>query len=120
MYYTLSGEGQLLEITVGDGLTKKQILEVWDAIEAHPIYHQAVAGLVVFGRDTTWTVSGSDMAELGRTVRRLRPLHWAFVAQDPLSFGMTRMFASHAEGDGEYQTFDSENSAREWLQGFLS
>jgi hypothetical protein len=120
MNLTLSGEGQLLEIKVGDGLTKKEILEAWDAIEAHPIYAQAVAGLVIFGRDTKWTVSGSDIAELGRTVRRLRPLRWAFVAQDPLSFGMTRMFSAHAEGEGEYQTFDSEDSAREWLKGFLS
>jgi hypothetical protein len=120
MNYTLTGEGQLLEIKVSDGLTKKQILEVWDAIEAHPIYAQAAAGLVIFDRETKWTVSGQDIAELGRTVRRLRPLRWAFVALDPLSFGMTRMFSSHAEGDGEYQTFDSEDSAREWLNGFLA
>ena len=79
-----------------------------------------MAGLVIFDRDTTRRVSARTLPnweESSAVVFRCctRP-----AAQDPLSFGMTRMFSAHAEGDGEYQTFDSEDSAREWLKGFLS
>ena len=104
-----------MEITVGDGLTKGDVLKSWDAIASHPAYPNATGGLVIFGRDTKWHVSGSEVSELGRQVRKLKPLHWAFVAPDPLSFGMARMFASQAEGGGVYQTFHNEGAARKWL-----
>lgn len=117
MHYHVAGKGQLLEVTVEDGLTKEDVLEAWGAIAAHPVYPQAVAGLVIFGRGMKWHLSASEVADLGTEVtRRLKPLHWAFVAPDALTFGMTRMFAAQAEGEGTYQTFDNEAAAREWLQ----
>lgn len=116
MHYHVSGEHQLLEITVGDGLTKEEVFHSWDAIAAHPIYPQATAGLVLFGRDMKWDVTGREMSEMSRRVQRLKPLKWAFVTRDPLSYGMTRMFGALAEGGGTYRTFDNEAEARKWLR----
>jgi hypothetical protein len=120
MQYSVAGNDHLLEVIVHDGLTKDNILAIWDAIEAHPVYKEATAGLVLFGRDMQWHISGREMSELSKEVRKLKPLHWAFVAHDPLSYGMTRMFAAQAEGDGVYQTFDNEAAARDWLKTFTA
>ena len=120
MHCHVAGKGLLLEVTVRDALTKHEVLEAWEKIAAHPVYEQAVAGLVIFGPEMSWNLSANEMADLGReVVRRLKPLHWAFVAPDALTFGMTRMFASRAEGEGKYQTFDSEVAARHWLQSVV-
>lgn len=116
MHYHVTGERQLLEITVSDGLTKEEVFDSWAAIAAHSIYRQATGALVIFSRDVKWQVSGQEMSQLGREVRRLKPLHWAFVTYDPLSYGMTRMFAAMAEGGGTYRTFDNEAEARKWLR----
>lgn len=120
MHYEVAGKGRLLELTVGDGITKEEVLESWRAIAAHSVYPQAVAGLVIFTRDMKWHLSAREMTELGRAVMtRLKPLHWAFVAPDALTFGMTRMFATQAEGGGTYQIFDNEPAARKWLQSIV-
>ena len=105
-----------MEVSVEGGLTKEDVLAVWEAIMAHPVYEQAVAGLVFFDREMKWHLSANEMGELGREVLKLKPLHWAFIAPDALSFGMTRMFSAQAEGEGTYHTFDSEVAARKWLQ----
>jgi len=119
MHYHVSGKGHLLEITVDDGVTKQEVLKSWQAIAAHPAYPQAVAGLVIFAKDMKWNLSGQEMSELGREVSRLKPLYWAFVAPEPLSYGMSRMFATQAEGGGTYQIFDNEPAARKWLRTVL-
>jgi hypothetical protein len=120
MQYSVAGKDQLLEISVQEGLTKADILAIWDAIKAHPVYKHATAGLVLFDENTRWNLSGREISELSREVRRLKPLHWAFVAPDPLSYGMTRMFSAQAEGEGIYQTFDDEAAARDWLNTFTA
>ncbi|WP_131989885.1 hypothetical protein [Chthoniobacter flavus] len=119
MHYHVSGKGRLLEITVDDGVTKQDVLASWRAIAAHPAYAKAVAGLVIFSKDMKWELSGHEMSELGHEVSRLKPLHWAFVAPEPLSYGMSRMFATQAEGGGTYQIFDNEPTARKWLRTVL-
>ena len=120
MHYHVAGKGRLLEVTVEDGLTKEEVLEAWKAIAAHPVYADAEAGLVIFGRGLKWHLSGQEMSELGHEVTRLlKPLRWAFVAPDALTFGMTRMFAAQAEGEGTYHTFDNEAAARKWLQSMM-
>jgi hypothetical protein len=119
MHYSLSGEGRLLKVQVADRLTKAEILDLWDRIEAHPAYLTAAAGLVRLAYRIKWDLTGEDITDLAKMVIKLRPLPWAFVAQDPLSFGMIRMFAGHARGEGKYCPFDSEDSGREWLRPFL-
>jgi hypothetical protein len=120
MRYSLSSEDRLLKVQVEDTLTKRDILDLWEAIEAYPPYQTAAAGLVHLGYRLKWDISGDEIADLAKRAVRLRPIPYAFVVRDAVSFGMVRMFAAYAQGGGTYYPFEIEDSGREWLRPFLS
>ena len=119
MHYSVTSQGPLLEVRVDDGLTKPEILELWDVIERHPRYHEVTAGLVLCGHAIQWNLRTEDIRHLAKEVQRLRALPWAIVADDPLSFGMARMFALQTDDERRYRVFENESDARTWLKHFL-
>jgi hypothetical protein len=68
----------------------------------------------------SWDLTQEEARRLGADVQRLRPLRWAIVSPDLLSFGMSRMLATLAEGAGTYHIFDCEETARKWLSASLN
>jgi hypothetical protein len=116
MIYSISAKGRLLEVRVSGQITRAEIYKCWDKLELHPNYQEATAGMVVFEDSPDWKVTGTEIAMVGKDVARLRPLKWAMVCNDPLSFGMSRMFATFAEGHGTYDVFSTEETARDWLE----
>ena len=120
MHYSISTPDSLLEIHMEDGITKAAVLSFWKEIERHPKYQDVVGILLIFGRQMQWHTSTKEIQELARESARLREVPWAIVAHDPLSFGMTRMFALQAPDEGRFSVFRNEAAAREWLKTFLS
>lgn len=116
MDYSIYGSGQLLEVRVSGEITRSEIHECWRGLEACENYAGAVAGLVVFERHPSWRLTGEEITTVAREVVRLRPLKWALVCNDLLSFGMCRMFSAFAEGEGTYDVFSTEETARDWLR----
>jgi hypothetical protein len=111
MQFTLTEEGDLLEITVSGKLTKVEILALWESIGS---YSHLAGGLVrvVAG---SWLTSGDEIQDLARMSGQLPAIRWAFVAGDPASFGMFRMFSSWTGEEGRFRVFHEENAARNWL-----
>lgn len=120
MRYSLSNPDSLLEIHMEDGITKPEILKLWNEIERHPKYQDVAGILMIFSRQMQWHTSSGEIRDLARESARLRDVPWAIVAHDPLSFGMTRMFALQTQDEGRFHVFQYEAAARAWLRGFLS
>jgi hypothetical protein len=116
MPISLTGNGQVFQIHASESITKAEVLNLWDDIERHPIYPQATAALTYIPSQIQWKISGDEISDLARKIPRLKPMRWALVTGDALSFGMVRMFALQAQGDGIYEPFKDEASARDWLE----
>jgi len=116
MHYSIGGEGKLLKIELGDGLTKEKILALWDAVENSPLYPEATSVLVTFAPIVKWHVSNVEMLSLAKRAQRFKPMRWAIVATDAMSFGMSRMFASQVEDESTYFVCSDVKTARDWLR----
>lgn len=115
MNFSVGGAGRLLMVEIGDGLTKAHILTLWDAVQSHPVYAEATSVLVLLKPGVQWRISNLELMDLARLNRRFKPMRWAIVAPDPLSFGMSRMFATQVDDESAFYVCSTEKAAREWL-----
>ncbi|EDY18409.1 hypothetical protein CfE428DRAFT_4193 [Chthoniobacter flavus Ellin428] len=114
MHYSIGNEGLILLIQVQGGLSKPEILACWEAIKAHPEYPRATGALVLFDA-VWWETSGDELGDLAKRADELRPIRWAFVTDEDLSYGMVRRFATQVEGADRFAVFRDEDIARKWL-----
>ncbi len=110
--YHIHQRGPILEISISGVLTLNGILTVWEDVSK---FTTAESGLVrvVAGR---WETTARDIEVLANVCgEMLPPIPWALFTEDPLSFGMLRMFIGWSGDRGRFKVFDHETSAREWL-----
>lgn len=86
--------------------------------EQDPRYSRDMHRLVVLGDDATFPSSQEIIQHAARTPqRKLGPgVRFACVARTPLTIGIASMFMGNAGLGDNYQLFDEEMAAREWLR----
>ena len=89
---------------------------------ADPRYRSGLPRLVLLDDDVTFPPSREIIEFAGRTPQRMIPagVRFACVARTPLTIGIASMYMGHAGLGDNYQIFDDESAAREWLAGAAS
>jgi hypothetical protein len=89
------------------------------ASAADPRYRSGMHRLILIDDDASFPPSREIIAGAARMPSRELPrdVRIAAVTRSPLSLGITSMFMGNAGLGSNYQTFETEAEAREWLAG---
>jgi hypothetical protein len=102
---------------VHGALSRQDGVAYFSASEEDPRYHPNLPRLIVIADDTAFPPS-VEIIHLANLMpqRKLGPqVRLACVARTPLTIGMASMFMGNAGLGDNYQLFENEARAREWL-----
>jgi hypothetical protein len=112
--YSFAQRGPYFEIRAIGRLTKAEVLDFWDVMERQPGYAEA-RGMIVVLHALWWEMNKQEVEELATMGERFRPVRWAFITQEDLSFGLVEAFTSALRGPAMMRVFKDESEAVAWL-----
>ncbi len=109
--------GGVIVLRVHGVLSREEGAAYLSASEHDPRYRPDMPRLIVIADDTTFPSSAEIIHLAGQMPqRKLGPgVRLACVARTPLAIGIAAMFMGNAGLGDNYQLFDDETTAREWL-----
>jgi hypothetical protein len=114
--YSFAQRGPNFEIRSIGRLTKAEVLAFWDIMEKQPGYAEA-SGMIVVLHALWWEMTKEEVEELAAMGERFRPVRWAFITHEDLSFGLVEAFTTALCGLATMRVFKEESEALAWLSG---
>jgi hypothetical protein len=110
--------GSLVRARADRSCTEEELLEGMERASRHPDF-RPLATVLVDCRAILEIPESRDLASTGQLLSREGARLFsrvALIATGPMQFGLTRMFAMHADtGKLEVQAFEDEQTALSWL-----
>jgi hypothetical protein len=114
--YTIDPSRKLVLSEISDPATESEVLEHNRLLRSDPLFDPSYQQLADMSGVTELLVPTSVVKETARDSFFSPGVRRAFVATEDGSFGMARMFALHAESQGQLvEVFRDRRKAEEWL-----
>ncbi|MBI1318541.1 MAG: hypothetical protein GC168_06295 [Candidatus Hydrogenedens sp.] len=117
--YVIHADDGYIEECFSGSVTLPEVLAFLQRIQQDPAWCTDLDGLADFSHATIDMDYASmlNLASLFETDPNVSHGCWAFVVDNPLNVGMTRMFKSLTEGVHTLRLFNSREAALAWLLG---
>lgn len=110
-------EGGVIVVEMRGRITTQEFVSYLTETASDPRYRTDLSRLVLIRDAATFPTSSEIVAAAGQMPSRGLPanVRFACVATSPLAVGIASMFMGNAGLSSNYQLFDDEASARDWL-----
>jgi hypothetical protein len=107
----------IIVVTMSGQVTSAEFAGYLTATSTDPQYRSDLPRLVILSDDVAFPPSREIIQYASKTPERMLgpDIRFACVARTPLAVGIASMFMGHAGLGNNYQVFDNESAAREWL-----
>jgi hypothetical protein len=116
--YMIEVERQVVRATLSGPVTGRELRDLRERIAADPGFRPDHSLLIDLTNAVATALTSADVQDLARTSKFARGARGAFVAPDPATFGLTRMFQTYREISGGQEVtaiFRNTVDAERWL-----
>lgn len=114
--YEIDPKRQLVSTRLWDPLTEGEVRDYYRRLRADPVFDPGYRQFVDLTGLTEFLVGTNTITEVARDQLFNPGTRRALVASSDATFGMARMFALHAEAQGQtIEVFRDAGRARKWL-----
>lgn len=116
--YVIEVERQVVRATLSGPVTGRELRDLRERIAADPRFRPDHSLLIDLTNAVGTALTSADLQDLARTSTFARGARRAFVAPDPETFGLSRMFQTYREISGGQELteiFRNMADAERWL-----